>query len=222
MLEIVKCDDKILCNVDESGDEAMEFALNSDISGVIVSEDRSKGVIAAILKYADIVILDDAFGKFHIKKFDILLESVQKPRFNFTLPSGAYRMPPFFAKRANFIAVENTHFTRFSHIKDEQSVENALLLSAIAKPFRLYEYFSKAKSCEFFADHHKFTREEIEKLLKERNCEALLLTQKDFVKVREFGFKCHIIELEIKLSLEFKQAILDYVKDFYEANQHKK
>lgn len=211
-LKIVKYGGEILCNVDESGDEAMEFALNSDISGVIVSEDRVKAINTAISLYANIVILDDAFGKFHIKKFDILLESALKPYFSFVLPSGAYRLPKFFAKNADFVAVENTHFTRHSRAED---AKNALLLSAIAKPFRLYEHFGKAKSCAFFADHHKFTREEVQKLLKERECEALLLTMKDFVKVREFGFKCHIIELEIELSSEFKRAILNYVEGFY-------
>ncbi|EAI3904812.1 MULTISPECIES: tetraacyldisaccharide 4'-kinase [unclassified Campylobacter] len=210
-LIIVKHKDKILCSIKESGDEAMEYALTKHISGVIVSEDRVKGIQKAIELGAKIILLDDAFSKFHIKKLSILLQSKDEPFFDFTLPSGAYRLPKSFAKRADFIAKENEDFVRYSHVKENQK---AILISSIAKPFRLYEHFIKARACYFFADHYTFQKEELEKLLKKHNCDTLMLTFKDYVKVKDFGFKTELIHLDIILKDSFKQILQDYIDKF--------
>ncbi|EAK5593533.1 tetraacyldisaccharide 4'-kinase, partial [Campylobacter jejuni] len=166
-LFVVKNQNEILCTLAQSGDEAMEYAFEENIKGVIVSEDRVKGIEKAFELGAKIVVLDDAFSKFHIKKFDILLESKIKPYFNFTLPSGAYRLPKFYEKRADFIALEGRDFVRYSFVKENLK---AVLVTAIAKPFRLYEHFIKARACYFFKDHYEFKKEELENLLKKHNC----------------------------------------------------
>lgn len=210
-LVIVKNKGEILCDVAQSGDEAMEYALDDAIMGVIVSENRIKGIECALNLGASLIVLDDAFSKNHIEKFDIILESRLQPYFNFTLPSGAYRLPKCFAKKADFIAVEGKDFTRHSHSKENQK---AILITAIAKPFRLYEHFIKARACYFYKDHYEFQKNELEALLKKHHCDTLMLTLKDFVKVKDMGFKCQIIELDIKLSDGFKQAILRYVERF--------
>ncbi|KAA6224968.1 MULTISPECIES: tetraacyldisaccharide 4'-kinase [unclassified Campylobacter] len=209
-LVVVKFE-KILCNVEKSGDEAMEYAFEESILGVIVSEDRIKGIQKAIEMGANLILLDDAFSKFHIKKFDILLESEVKPYFNFVLPSGAYRLPLSFAKRADFIAKEGQDFYRYSSTKENTK---AILVTAIAKPFRLNEHFSKARACYFFDDHYSFKKDELEILLKKHNCDTLMLTFKDFVKVKDFGFKCQIIELSIILSENFKEKLQNYIRSF--------
>lgn len=209
---IVIKNEKILINdVLISGDEAMEYALNENIKGVIVSENRENGIKKAFELRASIVLLDDAFSKFYIKKFDILLESEIKPFFNFTLPSGAYRLPKFFAKRADFIALEGKDFIRYSYVKENQ---NAILITSIAKPFRLYEHFIKARQCYFFDDHYIFKKEELENLLKKHNCNTLMLTFKDYVKVKDFGFKYQIIELNIQLMPNFKEKLDNYIGSF--------
>lgn len=210
-LVVVKNEGKILCDVATSGDEAMEYAFDNAIKGVIVSEDRIKGIEKALNLGATLILLDDGFSKRHIEKFDIVLESTQKPFFNFTLPSGAYRLPPHFAKKADFVAREGKDFVRHSTTKDNQS---AILVTAIAKPFRLYEHFSKARACYFFADHYEFQKKELESLLKKHHCDTLMLTFKDFVKVKEMGLKTQLIELNIELKDEFKRAILAYVEKF--------
>lgn len=210
-LIVVKNQNEILCEVSQSGDEAMEYAFCEELSGVIVSEDRVKGIAKAFELGAKIVLLDDAFSKFHIKKFDILLESKIKPFFNFTLPSGAYRLPKFYEKKADFIALEGKDFVRYSYVSENPK---AVLISAIAKPFRLYEHFIKARACYFFKDHYEFKKEELENLLKKHNCDTLMLTFKDFVKVKDFGFKCQIIELNIELKENFKQILHEYIRSF--------
>lgn len=210
-LVVVKNKGEILCNVKQSGDEAMEYAFDEVISGVIVSEDRVKGIECALNLGATLVLLDDGFSKNYIEKFDIVLESKQKPYFNFTLPSGAYRLPKSFLKKADFVALEDRDFIRYSHTKENQK---AILVTAIAKPFRLYEHFIKARACYFYQDHYEFQKNELEALLKKHHCDTLMLTFKDFVKVKDMGFKIQLIELDIELKEGFKQAIFAYVERF--------
>ncbi|MBS4275029.1 tetraacyldisaccharide 4'-kinase [Campylobacter vulpis] len=210
-LILVKHQNNILCEVAQSGDEAMEYAFCESIEGVIVSEDRIKGIKKALRLGAKVILLDDAFSKFHIKKFDILVEGKPLPYFDFTLPSGAYRLPPYFKKKANFIAKEGEEFYRYSFVKENVK---AILVTAIAKPYRLNEHFDKARACYFFSDHHHFTKEELENLLKKHHCHTLMLTFKDYVKIKDFGFKCEIIELNVELSENFKEQLKAYVRSF--------
>lgn len=208
---VVKNGAKPLCSVKESGDEAMEYAYEKSIKGVIVSENREIAIAKAFELGAKIVILDDAFSKFHIKKFDILLESKIKPYFDFTLPSGAYRLPKFYEKKADFLALEGRNFYKHSFTKENPK---AVLVTAIAKPFRLYEHFIKARACYFFKDHYEFKKEELEDLLRKHNCDTLMLTFKDFVKVKDFGFKCQVIELNVELEEKLKEELKKYIRSF--------
>lgn len=210
-LLLVKCDGQILCDFWQVGDEAMEYAYDEDIAGVVVSEDRVLGIEKAFEMGAKMVLLDDAFSKFHIEKLDLLLEGKPRPYFNFTLPSGAYRLPQFFMKRADFVAREGEDFYRYSDTKENPK---AVLVSAIAKPFRLHEHFIKARACYFFKDHYAFKKEELKALLEKHHCDTLMLTFKDYVRVKDFGFKCQIIKLHIELSKNLKLFLKNYVRSF--------
>ena len=99
----VALDGRILCDVRQSGDEAMEYALFLRGANVIVSEDRAAGILRAQTLGFELVILDDGFSKFNISKFDILLRPQSAPKLPFCLPFAAYRYPPFFYKFADFI-----------------------------------------------------------------------------------------------------------------------
>lgn len=216
-LKIIKSNNQIFYNVDESGDEAMEYALNPYIYGVIVSIDRTRAIKLAIEQNAELVLLDDAFSKFHINKFDILLESAQKPYYDFTLPSGMYRLPLYYRSKANYIAIENIDFIRHSKVK---YTKNTILISSIAKPFRLSKYLNKVKAYYFFSDHYKFTKNQLQKLLLKHNCDTFMLTLKDYVKIKDFGFKINIIELDIELKEKFKNTIKSYVEKFDEPSKY--
>lgn len=210
-LVLVKCGGEILCDFEQGGDEAMEYAYEESVAGVIVSANRVLGVERAFEMGAKIVLLDDAFSKFHIVKLNLLLEGRPRPYFDFVLPSGAYRLPPFFAKRADFVAREGEDFYRYSATKENPK---AVLVSAIAKPFRLHEHFIKARACYFFKDHYAFKKKELEALLARHHCDTLMLTFKDFVRVEKFGFKCQIIELHIELGEPLKRRLKNYVEGF--------
>ena len=200
-------DNKILVDVKQSGDEAMEYALNN--ANVIVSENRINAIQKVKSLGANLIILDDGFSKFNIKKFNILLKPPIRPYFNFTLPSGDYRYPLFFYKFGDFI-VENSENKKHSFIENE--TKNMVLVTAIANPKRLKEHFNKCVGKEFFPDHHAFNKFELEEIIKKYNATSLLVTMKDYVKIKDFGLPTSIIKLEISLSQTLIKAISNYIK----------
>ena len=250
---------RILCDVRQSGDEAMEYALFLRGANVIVSEDRAAGILRAQTLGFELVILDDGFSKFNISKFDILLRPQSAPKLPFCLPFAAYRYPPFFYKFADFIPAPSDIAQSFkivsaadlqeglngtdeiSNLADEISDLNlnraadkisdlnpaankilnskeasfersrTILISAIAKPWRLQEFLPLAKAHAFFPDHYDFKKEQILELLRREDAEHILCTAKDYVKLRDLGVGISVILLNLKLSENFIRKIQNYI-----------
>nr|WP_314377365.1 tetraacyldisaccharide 4'-kinase [uncultured Campylobacter sp.] len=247
---------RILCDVEQSGDEAMEYALFLRGANVIVSEDRAAGILRAQTLGFELVILDDGFSKFNISKFDILLRPQSAPRLPFCLPFAAYRYPPFFYKFADFIPAPSDISQSFKIVSaadlqgalngtdkilnptdeisnlatDEISNLNpaaadkilnskeagfeksrTILISAIAKPWRLQEFLPLAKAHAFFPDHYDFKKEQILELLRREDAEHILCTAKDYVKLRDLGAEISVILLNLKLSENFIREIQNYI-----------
>ena len=258
---------RILCDVRQSGDEAMEYALFLRGANVIVSEDRAAGILRAQTLGFELVILDDGFSKFNISKFDILLRPQSAPKLPFCLPFAAYRYPPFFYKFADFIPAPSdisqelkivsaadlqeglNGADEISNLADENSnlaadkisnlnlktaadkisnlnpaadkISNSkeagfersrtILISAIAKPWRLQEFLPLAKAHAFFPDHYDFKKEQILELLRREGAEHILCTAKDYVKLRDLGAEISVILLNLKLSENFIREIQNYI-----------
>ena len=258
---------RVLCDVRQSGDEAMEYALFLRGANVIVSEDRAAGILRAQTLGFELVILDDGFSKFNISKFDILLRPQSAPKLPFCLPFAAYRYPPFFYKFADFIPASSDISQSFKIISaadlqeglngadeilnpadeisnpadkisdlnlnratDEISNLNSavankilnskeagfersrtILISAIAKPWRLQEFLPLAKAHAFFPDHYDFKKEQILELLRREDAEHILCTAKDYVKLRDLGAEISVILLNLKLSENFIREIQNYI-----------
>ena len=207
---ILVCDNgEILCDTTQSGDEAMEYALALNNANIIVSEDRKIAIKKAKQMGANLILLDDGFGKFDILKFDILLLPTPLPLLPFTIPSSAYRYPPFFAKFANFIPQSGDILSKSEILN---STSDMILVSAIAKPWRLKEFFPHTKAQIFYPDHYDFKKDELENLLKIHNATSLLITQKDYAKIKNFNLPISIIKLNLTLSENFKDKIKSYIK----------
>lgn len=251
---------RILCDVRQSGDEAMEYALFLRGANVIVSEDRAAGILRAQTLGFELVILDDGFSKFNIFKFDILLRPQSAPKLPFCLPFAAYRYPPFFYKFADFIPapsdisqefkivsaadlqeglngtdkISNSAADKISNLNlnsaadkisnlnpTEDKISNSkeagfersrtILISAIAKPWRLQEFLSLAKAHAFFPDHYDFKKEQILELLRREDAEHILCTAKDYVKLRDLSAEISVILLNLKLSENFIRKIQNYI-----------
>ncbi|WP_295098119.1 tetraacyldisaccharide 4'-kinase [uncultured Campylobacter sp.] len=247
---------RILCDVGQSGDEAMEYALFLRGANVIVSEDRAAGILRAQTLGFELVILDDGFSKFNISKFDILLRPQSAPKLPFCLPLAAYRYPPFFYKFADFIPAQSDISQEFKIVSaadlqsklngtdeilnptDEISNSTAdeisnlnpaaadkilnskeagfeksrtILISAIAKPWRLQEFLPLAKAHAFFPDHYDFKKEQILELLRREDAEHILCAAKDYVKLRGLDAEISVILLNLKLSENFIRKIQNYI-----------
>lgn len=212
-LHVISKFGKILCDIKTSGDEAMLFALSLPKATVIVSEDRAKAISYAYEMGCKIAFLDDGFSKSNIEKFDILLRPNPEPRFNFCLPSGAYREPRFLYKFADIVACEAIDFTRKVTLQDP--TERMLLVTAISKPKRLDSYLPQNLVGKvYYVDHHMYTRIELEKLLKEYNATSILTTEKDMVKMKEFNLPLSILQLNVEVSPHIKNKINTFLSDF--------
>ena len=99
---------EVKCDVETSGDEAMEIALLTKAS-VIVSENRKEGILKAKEMNAGFIILDDGFNK-PFEKLNIVIDS--KIKNPFTLPAGGYRYPRSFLKYADIVLEEEKDFKR--------------------------------------------------------------------------------------------------------------
>ena len=200
---------KILTDVKTSGDEAMEYAKSMKNANVIVSENRDVAINEAKKMGAKYVLLDDGFGKFHIKKFNILIRPSAKPYFDFVLPSGAYRYPSKFYAKADYVVKEGEDFTRTSEIINQ--TKKMVLVTAIANPQRLESYFSLCIGCEIYPDHYAFSRDELAEILERYGATSLLVTRKDAVKMEEFGLPLSVIALKTTLADKFKRIIKEKI-----------
>ncbi len=196
--------------IETSGDEAMLYALSLPNAIVIVSEDRLKAINYAHELGCKAVFLDDGFSKSCIKKFDILLRPNPEPKFNFTLPSGAYREPKFLYKNADLIAEENIDFTRVVTL--ENTTEHMLLVTAISKPKRLDKYLPKNLVGKIhFIDHYMYTKNELKELMKKHHATSILTTEKDMVKMKEFGLPLSILSLHVEINPKIKKQVKNYI-----------
>ena len=197
-------------SVKTSGDEALLYALSLPNATVIVSEDRLEAIDYAYKLGCKAVFLDDGFSKSFIKKFDILLRQNPEPKFDFTLPSGAYREPKFLYKKADLIVEENKDFIREVTLKNE--TQNMLLVTAISKPKRLDAYLPKNLAGKVhFIDHYIYTKIELEELMKKHHATSILTTEKDMVKMQEFGLPLSILSLHVEINPKIKKQVNNYI-----------
>ncbi|WP_201338733.1 tetraacyldisaccharide 4'-kinase [Nitratiruptor sp. YY08-13] len=205
---------KILVNVEQSGDEAMLIAKSLPQATVWVASDRKKAIELAKKEGAKVTFLDDAFHTC-LQKFDILIQ--RRPKNPFCLPSGPFRLPKLFEKFADFIAVEGRDFTRKVHIVNP--TKKMVLLTAIANPQRLEPYLPQGIKKYYFPDHHFFTNEELEAIWQKEQPDSFLVTSKDLVKLEQFSYPLSLLELDIEVASQLREAIDNFIQKVSNAKE---
>ncbi len=212
-LVVVSTKGKILCDVSQSGDEAMLYAKSLPNATVIVCENRSKAIEYAKSSTCRVLFLDDGFSKSYIKKFDILIKPKIEPTLPFCLPSGAYREPKYLYSSADLVVKEDIDFKRV--VKIVNPTKEMILVTGISKPKRLDDFLPKnIKEKIYFEDHHSFTKEELKTLMQKYNATSILTTSKDAVKMENFGLKLSILELQLELNPRIKNKINSFLSNF--------
>jgi len=204
-LYVVRDVNEIRCDVKTSGDEAMIYAHKLPHAIVIVSEDRKKAILKAKEMGAKILFLDDAYSKHDIKKLDLLID-VQSVNSS-CLPSGPFRERLWSGKNATVLK-DGIDFKRVVELKDKK--EKMSLITAIARPQRLDEFLPEVLTKNYFEDHHSFTKDELQDVLKRDNSDSLLVTYKDFVKVEAFGLPLSLLDLHVEVKEEVFKLIDNY------------
>jgi tetraacyldisaccharide 4'-kinase len=201
-LYVVKDKEKILCDVKISGDEAMIYAKKLPHATVIVSEDRKVGITKAKELGITTIFLDDAYSKHDIHKLDLLIEV--KNKNNRCLPSGPFRERVWKGKKV-VIVQDGLDFKRVVELKNKTS--RMSLVTAIARPERLDVFLPDVVSKNYFPDHHNYTKEELEEILKKDASNSLLVTYKDYVKIENFGLPLSLLDLEVEVTEKLFQEV---------------
>ena len=100
---------------------------------------------------------------------------------------------------------------------EEIKTTEKVLLAGIANPISFFNYLQKEKDIlAVFADHHHFTKSEIEAVDEKANGRLIVTTEKDYVRLKKHSMKSKIYYLPIKSSFvkdkeEFDKNILNYV-----------
>ena len=207
-LVVVSDGEKILVDVDSSGDEAMLYATTLKQTVVIVSEKRETAIQKAKAMGCRVVFLDDGYNKHQIKKLDILISV--KSSNTFCLPSGPYRERLWKGKEARVIE-EERDFSRF--VKVLSPTKKMVLVTAIARAERLDPYLPVVEEKIYFEDHHFFTKTELEAILKRTGASSLVVTLKDYVKIRSFNLPLTILDLTLELDETFVSEVDTYIKE---------
>ena len=207
-LVVVSDANKVLVDVETSGDEAMLYANALSHAVVIVSEKRETAILKAKEMGCKVVFLDDGYNKHQIKKLDIVIEVETKN--NFCLPAGPYRERLWNGKEAVLIK-EDREFTRSVKLID--ATQKMVLVTAIARAERLDPYLPDVLEKVYFEDHHFFTKEELEAILERSGATSLLVTLKDYVKIRKFNLPISLMELTLELDDDFVKRVDTYVKE---------
>ena len=207
-LVVVSDGSNVLVGVAESGDEAMLYANVLPKAVVIVSEKRELAIEQAKEMGCKVLFLDDGYNKHQIKKLDIVIDVATTN--NFCLPSGPYR-ERLWAGKETLVIQEEREFKRSVKLIDE--TEKMVLVTAIARAERLDPYLPDVMEKVYFEDHHFFTKEELVSILERSGASSLLVTLKDYVKIRTFDLPLSLMELSLELDEDFVTRVDNYIKE---------
>ncbi len=207
---------EILCSVEESGDEAMLMALSLPQASVIVSEERSQAIGLAIQSSAEMIIMDDGFNRVEIEKFEVVLEPEKVPS-RLPLPAGPMREFIGSYKYADMLLKEGVDY--FREVSFENLTDRMVLVTAIADPKRLDIYLPEGVMQKvYLEDHAYFDKAKLENILNKSKAQSLLVTEKDWVKIRDFDLPISIMKLKLRLNNSIISQIESFVDDYKDMN----
>ena len=215
-----------------------ETDLQKQVGPIYESKKRIKALEEAKQHNADVVVLDDGFQDFSIKK-DLSIVCFYEKQWignGLTIPSGPLRENLSALKRADCVIIngkknkdieskifnenQNAKIFYTNHIPKNINDFQNKKITAFAGIGNPDNFFDLLKSSKFdiietikFPDHHKYSNKELENLLNKikQNNSILLTTEKDFFRIPE-RYKKNIKCLKIKVEIENKEQFIDEIK----------
>lgn len=209
-------------NYNDVGDESL---VHSSYGLTCMSKNKVKGAKFCIKNEADLIILDDGFqSKNIIKDFSIL---ILDPDFGiknkYLLPAGPLRQPFKEAikkcdavlildddskkKKYDFIKSKNIFFGLKKMSVKNLKNKNVLAFSGLGNNSNFFEGLEKinikVEEIISFPDHHRYTSEDVQKIIKkaEKKNLSVVCTKKDYVKIpNKFKKKISSVDLDISIN----------------------
>ena len=211
--------------------------INNSLDCLFLNKQRSKAINIAEKEQYDVAILDDGFQDYSIKKnLNILcFNSNQLIGNGMTLPSGPLRESINAIKKTQIVLINGNKNELFE--KKILSVSNKVKIfyskyiptnieefknkklfafAGIGNPNNFFKLLTENNLSVHkkvsFPDHYEFSKSEIQKMIDEslKNNFQLITTEKDYFRIRNYGFK-NIKFLKITLEILEKDKLINQI-----------
>jgi len=215
-----------------------EVDLLRNIGPVYEASTRISAVENAIQNKINVVILDDGFQDFSLKKnlSIVCFNEKQWIGNGLTIPSGPLRESLSALKRADCVVIngkknidiENKIYSENKSIKifyvkykaehiNELTDKKVIAFAGIGNPENFFDLLSEKKINIIekikFPDHYNYSEKELEKLVNKtkENDSVLVTTEKDYFRINQ-NYKKKIVFLKISLQIENENKFIEEIK----------
>ena len=214
--------------------------INNSLDCLFLNKQRSKAINSAEKKQYDVAILDDGFQDYSIKKnLNILcFNSNQLIGNGMTLPAGPLRESINAIKKTQIVLINGSKNKLFedkilsisNKVKifyskylpeniEEFKNKNLFAFAGIGNPSNFFKLLGdnnlNVQTKLAFPDHYKFSKSEIKKIVDEsfKNNLELITTEKDYFRIKHYGFK-NIKFLKIRLEILEKDKLINQILSY--------
>ena len=214
--------------------------INQKINSLILNNNRIQAIEEAEKNNFDVVVLDDGFQDYSIKKNlnIICFHSNQSVGNGLVLPSGPLRESLGSLSRAHIVIINGNkndilekkilnisnnikiYYSKYIPSNIEKFKNKKLLAFAgIGNPNNFFELLREnnldVKKTISFPDHYHFNKQELQKINDEglkNNCE-IITTEKDYYRIKDYGFS-NIKYLKIELQIHQKDKLIKQILSY--------
>tara|TARA_B100000686_G_scaffold354544_1_gene465350 strand:+ start:3938 stop:4873 length:936 start_codon:yes stop_codon:yes gene_type:complete len=207
----------------------------------VVGLTRSEAINKALKKNFNLIILDDGFQDYTIRKnLNILcFNSNQLIGNGFSIPSGPLREPISSIKNSQIIIINGNRNENFEkrikkisndisiyysnylpvNIKKLQNI-NLLAFAGIGNPENFFQLLSKynlkVEKTISFPDHYNYTEKDIKNLfnLAKKNSLRLVTTEKDYCRLKYLKLNENISHIAVQLNLVEEEKFIKELKNY--------
>ena len=224
---------------DNQNDELV--LIKEKTKNLVVGSTRSEAIHKALKKNFNLIILDDGFQDYTIRKnLNILcFNSNQLIGNGFSIPSGPLREPISSIKNSQIIIINGNRNEKFEkkikkisnnisiyysnylpiNVKKLQNI-NLLAFAGIGNPENFFqllsEYNLKVEKTISFPDHYNYTERDIKNLfnLAKKNNLRLVTSEKDYCRLKYLKLNENISHIAVRLNLVEEEKFIQELKNY--------
>jgi len=215
--------------------------IKSKVNSIFLNSSREKAINSAIKKNFDVIIMDDGFQDYTIKKdLNILCFNQNQQLGNgLTIPSGPLRENFKSIKNSNIIIINGNPLKEFEDKIEKISKEvkifyckyiplniskfrnkKLIAFAGIGNPNNFFDLLKKNKlkvtKKIYYPDHYIYSKHDIENLLiiaKKENL-SLITTEKDYFRLKKLGYQKKVSFLSVKVKFNKENELINELKKY--------